>query len=547
MAGANLIVFRDYRKEVPAADLLRKLGNAIDRLPHSTDSDAGIDALLLAGQLECALEDCNWPCSQTAEAITNGLAARLLGTCAGECQMRRSLEQLASSLTPTSVRISPAEGFAYYALHPADFADAAMQYGRGKRVAVIGIRSIGTVLSAVAMAALNSRGIVADRITVRPQGHPYNRTLALNHRQAAWVQAQTQPDSHFLIVDEGPGLSGSSFLAAAEALVVCGVDPNRITLMGTRDVDPGQLCTPHAANRWSQFHWQKVASRLFRDFAHFIFVGGGIWRSRLFSSGLEWPPCWPEMERLKFLSCDRAQLFKFEGFGESGSQARERARSLSQAGFGPCCENAGSGMLAYEFVRGHPLNRNDGTPAMLERVADYCAFRAAEFKTTTAGSKLEAMMRFNFTQEFGRDLVLPDGSLESPHAAMIDGRMHPHEWIASSDGRVLKVDAATHGNDHFMPGPTDIAWDLAGTVVEWNLDAAAQEFLLSRFESQSGMKARDRFQYFLLAYAIFRMSYCRMAASGTQSPDERLRLREACEFYRGKIVTTCRDFTIQQC
>ena len=29
-----------------------------------------------------------------------------------------------------------------------------------------------------------------------------------------------------------------------------------------------------------------------------------------------------------------------------------------------------------------------------------------------------------------------------------------------------------HGDDHFFPGPTDIAWDLAGTIVEWELAPA---------------------------------------------------------------------------
>lgn len=540
MTGTNLIIFRDNGKQVSVTDLLRQLANAISRLSGCRDADAVIDALLLSGQLECGLSDCDCPSSRTAEVITDWLAAWLIGSQQGESEIRCWLSQLENSPMPARIRISPAEGFAYYALHPADFADAAISHSRKKRVAVLGIRSIGTVLSAVVTAALNAVGIIGGRIIVRPQGHPYNRTLTLDDLQKSWVEEQRSNGSHFLVVDEGPGLSGSSFLATAEALARCGVNQNQITLMGTRDVDPQQLCAHNGANRWAQFHWKKVSSRLCRDFADLTFVGGGNWRSTLLAPGSEWPPCWPEMERLKFLSTDRRRLFKFEGFGESGAQVRERVRALSEAGFGLSCEKAGSGMSAYHTVDGQALNRVHCTTEILERIANYCAFRVSEFKTGRIdGNQLEEMTRFNFAQEFERDLMLPVGSLESLHAAIVDGRMQPCEWIASDDGKMQKVDAATHGDDHFMPGPTDIAWDLAGTVVEWNLGSDAQAFLLTRFQSLSGIDARDRFHHFLLAYAVFRLSYCRIAASATESPDEQLRLRQACDFYRGRIAATC--------
>ena len=38
----------------------------------------------------------------------------------------------------------------------------------------------------------------------------------------------------------------------------------------------------------------------------------------------------------------------------------------------------------------------------------------------------------------------------------------------------MKVDAAAHGDDHGFPGPVDVAWDLAGAVVEWELGGAAR-------------------------------------------------------------------------
>ena len=40
----------------------------------------------------------------------------------------------------------------------------------------------------------------------------------------------------------------------------------------------------------------------------------------------------------------------------------------------------------------------------------------------------------------------------------------PHEWLRLDDGNVRKTDAIAHGDDHLFPGPTDIAWDLAGAI-----------------------------------------------------------------------------------
>ena len=45
---------------------------------------------------------------------------------------------------------SEPEGFAYYALHPGDFADVVRPFAGVDSVALIGIRSIGATLSGVA-------------------------------------------------------------------------------------------------------------------------------------------------------------------------------------------------------------------------------------------------------------------------------------------------------------------------------------------------------------------------------------------------------------
>src|SRR5438067_13780372 len=94
---------------------------------------------------------------------------------------------------PELVRVSRFEGFAYYALHPMDFGDAAGAESHGSSVAVIGIRSIGTVLSAMAVAALRKHGTPATRMTVSPAGQPHDRSKQLKESTCEWLERKIQP------------------------------------------------------------------------------------------------------------------------------------------------------------------------------------------------------------------------------------------------------------------------------------------------------------------------------------------------------------------
>ena len=118
--------------------------------------------------------------------------------------------------------------------------------------------------------------------------------------------------------------------------------------------------------------------------------------------------------------------------------------------------------------------------------------------------------------------------------------MAPHEWIRSQDARLIKVDASQHGDDHFFPGPTDIHWDLASAIVEWNMDADAEQYLLSRFREKSRIMP-DRARMFSLAYSTFRASYSKMALMATGVELEKPRLERAYQFYRKKMENSIRQ------
>lgn len=556
----NYWVFREGRREVHGPSFLREVLDASQRaLSPGMSPDQIISALLLCGELESALADLGSRSVATVQAITDLLADRLinLGAVVPEERTRElSLFQIA---VPERISISPPEGFVYYALHPSDFANLARQVPEHTNpVAVIGIRTIGTTLSAVVAAANRQLFHPAERITVRPSGHPYDRVTEFTTEQLAWIKRQISRAAQFQIVDEGPGRSGSSFLSVAEALVEAGVDREQVTLLGSRAVQLPDLCAKNAAERWAQFHFYSPITQVYERFKNDFYVGGGNWRSFFAGSHADWPACWPQMERLKFLSADRKRLFKFEGFGRFGEEVLKRANSLAEAEFGPAVENAGDGMLSYSVVQGPRVIPNGFNPEesalnderavrrpaprllnrdLLQRIADYCAFREQAFRThETRKSQLGDMVQFNLQAEFGDALNFGPALLDTENPVLVDGHMQPHEWILRENGTLVKVDGTTHGDDHFFPGPTDIAWDLAGTIVEWNLDENATEFFLDSYLRASGDNARHRIAAFVLAYITFRMAYCGMALTTVIGTPEEARLKAAYQSYQHRLA-----------
>lgn len=110
-------------------------------------------------------------------------------------------------------------------------------------------------------------------------------------------------------------------------------------------------------------------------------------------------------------------------------------------------------------------------------------------------------------------------------ATRLDARMFPHEWLDTAGGWV-KTDSADHADDHFYPGPCDIAWDLAATCEEWHLEPAAMRYLLDAYGRASGDRtARARLPFYRVAYLASRAGYAHMAAQQLKHTDEGRRFR----------------------
>jgi hypothetical protein len=532
----KLLVFRDGKTVRHSSELLEALRRQIEHflsLPDFTSlsvQEELIDALLRAGELECGLSDAAFPVETLAE-LTDRLALALISRQRPHLPSS-VLDAHSSCALPEQIAISPPEGFCYYALHPLDYADLLnASEVNACAAAVVGIRSIGTTLSAVVSAWLNLRGIQAERITVRPSGHPFERSVTFEDKQREWIVQCIQRGAHFFVVDEGPGLSGSSFLAVAEALEQAGVPSGLITLLPSSIPNLDNLLAPNAAARWNQFRTLALSPtrRIPDEAAHDI--SGGEWRKRAFTSESRWPAVWPWTERRKYLSEDGKRLFRFDGHGHYGKTARQRSELLADHGWGPEVKSAGNGFSEFPWLTGTRPGTADR--ATVIQLARYCAFRAKHFsQPTTSQEPLEEMARINLDRALGVSIPI---SLPIERPVIADARMMPYEWIRCADGRMMKLDASSHGEDHFYPGPTDIAWDIAGAITEWALTEEAAKLLVAEYEQCSDDRIGARLHNYLIAYAVFRLALTRSGALSMNDATEKTRFQSIAEYYRSRL------------
>jgi hypothetical protein len=246
-----VIVYSDRRFRLdPRARLA-----AISRDLDGPDPDPAA-ALVEAGTVEAAVADALLPEEDAETPVLRGFRAAMLdlaGAARGEvgaaASAVRRLAGLAAGDLPEVAEASEPEGFAYYALYPETYAEAARLFRaavRPEAALVVGVRSIGTTLSAVVAAELAAQGVAVRTVTVRPRGHPWDRRLRLSQGlREAFAAAE-----HVLVVDEGPGISGTSFAAVAEVALEAGVPEGRIHVFPSWDCDGAGLRSERARALW---------------------------------------------------------------------------------------------------------------------------------------------------------------------------------------------------------------------------------------------------------------------------------------------------------
>jgi len=354
------VLYRPQEESVAVRDRLGELlADARDACLHR--ATAARDLLVDLGELEAGVADDLFEGADGSNDVAHSwrrtavaagaLLSATLARNIDEARRRRDrlvahIEALAGSTLPRHARIRPAEGYAHYGLFPEQYAAAAADaYAalRPTRAVVVGLRSIGTSLSAIVSATLEDRGCAVLPLTVRPRGHPFDRDVSLAPELAA--ELARRADDLFLVVDEGPGLSGSSLTGAARAIVALGVPDERVVLLPSW-MPHAPFVSERAREQWRRHRkftapfepaWVSGLEPPFED------LSAGAWR-RHFCTGAAYPPVQPQHERRKYLvrRDGAAILFKFTAIGRRARAARRRAEAIADAGWGAIVRESGA-------------------------------------------------------------------------------------------------------------------------------------------------------------------------------------------------------------
>lgn len=554
-----MLVFRDAWEETPTAEAFARLDAVLARAAAATGEEArdlATEALIESGALEAALVDALSPERDERSPALDALrragdaAGRLFragvdGAPGAEAVAARRLWAEAARLDrPSTIRLKAAEGFAWYALHPEYYLAAGRALAADIRTSgavVVGLRSVGAPLASVVAAGLQAEAAVAETVTVRPRGHPFDRTLALGPRLEAALRAKAAEGRLFVVVDEGPGLSGSSLTGAAEALVRLGAPETHVVLVPAHDADPARFVSERARLAWRRFR-RVPATAAAPDPAPALDgatrLSGGLWRRESF--GRLAVPTAPAFERRKHLDAD-GLIWKFAGLGRRGRLAFDLQAAAAEAGFGPRPVAFARGYVATARLDARPLRRREIDDVALARALDWLVFVARSRGTGAPAdpAPLADALRRN-AELAGLGPLSPAAertlaALPPAPAVRVDGRFQPHEWLAGPAG-LLKTDAVDHGDDHFLPGPADLAWDVAGLVEEWGLDdrtaGAAGAALATRLADPSLPARLAPYRAF---YAAARLGFTTLAAPGAAGRDGAA-LRRLAAVWRARVA-----------
>jgi hypothetical protein len=559
-----MLIYRSDHDVVPAGELLQRLSNRIAAL-KAPAHDEVISVFIDLGEFESAIADSLFPNEDGIHPLTDALqsAARqsahaLISSWREESQARdRAIQQLEQRLRalpradlPQDVALRPSEGYAYYALRPETYVVAAERWIRDRRpasVVCIGIRSIGCSLSAAVAAATERAHVAVARYTVRPRGHPFDRRVALDDRLAARLRKRGG-DAHFLVVDEGPGLSGSSFASVVIALHQLGVPAQRIVLFPSSNPDGSAFCSETARGTWNdhQRAWanDRDARLSVEDITgeyNGVDISGGKWR-RMFWPGHTAPAAvQPQHEVVKRWLPGSSTVVRFAGLGRYGEGKLQRSEILAGAGLGPRPLKLERGYLWLPFVASRSWS--EPCEALVDAIAHHCAFLTRAFPARRSPSidSLFEMILTNLREGCDGEASLSDldqyrAVLDAAPCAAIDGRMLPHEWLHVG-ATFVKVDALDHHQDHFFPGTQDAGWDLAAASFELDLDSAARARLIQSYiaESRDG-EVVWRMPFYDIAYPAFRLGYAVMAAQALGDTEDAKRFQTIAGRCRARLA-----------
>jgi hypothetical protein len=572
----SVLVYGDHPREAPFAelvdDLQARLAAPPAELPIVRHAElvgafiaaSGLAQALADADFEARGEDDHSPRSDAAMDVVMVLAGAVRrswtgGFGADAVEARTTLARLTAHPLPDRARLKTPEGYAFYALYPEAYFEAAAVYGPNAFDHVIGLRSIGVGLAAMVACAAGREA----PITLRPTGHPFRRRLRLANGLKAELTGA--PGDRYAVVDEGPGLSGSSFGAVGDLLEQAA--PAQVVYFPSHPADLGPQASIEHRRRWAR------AERAVVDFDALIGraansphrlerwvedltgeavepiqdLSAGQWRG-LHPHSADPPPVWPASERRKYRlrSTTGRWLLKFAGLGAIGEGKLARARALHGAGFSPQPLGFRHGFLVERWIEGasavDPVRER---PRLVARIGAYLAFRASAFPAPRdAGVSVAALMEMARTNLAETDCDDVAEQLATATEAerlerrvrrvFTDNRLHPWEWLQLGDGPILKSDAVDHAEGHDLVGCQDVAWDVAGAAVEFDLCDDEIERICREIGARAQPVDRPLLAALRPAYCAFQIGYWRLAAE-SQAGDDARRAERRVGYYRSRL------------
>ncbi|HUR46892.1 MAG TPA: hypothetical protein VMZ27_13525 [Candidatus Saccharimonadales bacterium] len=471
-----------------------------------------------------------------------------------------------------TLKVKVPEGFAFYSLFPEQYSVAAAKWAaqhegeRQRRALVVGIRSIGTTLSAIVSAGLRAQGWSVERLTVRPTGPPFRRRVELSVPKPDGIRFA-------LIVDEGPGASGSSMAGVAEWLAQAGFA--EIAFFPGHDGGPGPMASTEIQGWWSrapryfvpleEIRWggrsltellSSCAAESLGEVTATNDLSAGNWRSWAYKSPESWPAVCEMFERRKILCAGEKSgvLWKFAGLaGETNGHAHEGMYSM---GLSPGEEEvsippiifARLGFVASVWANGDRLTAQDGSsPTLLNQIGKYIA-RAARQGLDASGARagihrLKEMLYWNIKEALGEQWadgasrLFKDTDADATTLTYGDGRMAPWEWVRTASGQLVKTDWFGHRDDHTLIGAQSVCWDVAGAAVEWNMNQEQLELVLKPLGERRVTIDQNLLRFYLAAYAAFRLGFVTIGANRLEEHHpERGRLQRDLSRYKDFLL-----------
>jgi hypothetical protein len=370
-------------------------------------------------------------------------------------------------------------------------------------------------------------------VTVRPIGDPFGRTLRIADGLAVEL---LDGEPHYVVVDEGPGLSGSSFGSVADWLEERGVPPERIAFLPGHANPLGPQASAAHRRRWRCTQRPVVAL----DIPHapdietlvgplhgpLLDLSAGQWRPLWQPTESEWPAIDPTWERRKFLArtATGSWLVKWAGLGAIGESKLALAEQLGE--WTPEVAGLTGGWLVTRW-------HEDALPTRptLDELTTYLRWRAA-IPAPQPGASLDTLVTMVRRNLPALADWSPDLACIHSHPVCTDNRLAPHEWLRLPNGRLLKADALDHHQGHDLIGCQDNAWDVAGAIIELELAPAEADQLRAAL----GVSAKS-LRFHQTAYLAFRIGAHRMSAGSLAHwPEEQARHLRAAERLEGQLA-----------